>query len=124
MTDVLMDRVLSLGVGTTGEEDFYRTFQDLSELARNLGASHDYVIVSATLVNVDDSEVLADDGEDLYHDEETLNKVRKIIAKYVGYHDVVLSIINDLQNTGILFRERRKSEVTDDVAVDSDTDKG
>ena len=46
--------------------------------------------------------------EVLYHDEETLNKVmRALLRKHYDYDDATL-IISELQNAGILFRERSR----------------
>jgi SOS response regulatory protein OraA/RecX len=46
--------------------------------------------------------------EELYHDEETLNKVlRALLRKHYDYDDATL-IISEIQNAGILFRERSR----------------
>jgi hypothetical protein len=113
--DFLMDRLLSLSVGTDGSEDYIRTFQDLSELVKSLGESHDYVNVSACAVN----EVDEDSAEELCYDENTLFKVRAAVEKAVRdslggngpaiIDSVVANIINEIQNEGILFRERKHS---------------
>lgn len=100
----MMDRLISLSVGTDGAEDYFRTFQDISELARNLGAVHDYVTVSASAV-VGGSDDEPD--EDLFYDENTLVKVREAIMRRGIKDDLATLIITDLQNAGILFRERR-----------------
>jgi hypothetical protein len=99
-----MDRIISLGVGTEGAEDYFSTFQDISELARNLGATHDYVNVSARAV-VEDSE--DEKAEELYHDENTIAKVRSVLQSHGLTDDQANSIINGFQNFGLLFRERR-----------------
>lgn len=46
------------------------------------------------------------DGIGEYYDEETLNKVRNVIYKVVLDTNRADLIIGDLQNAGILFRER------------------
>lgn len=105
----MMDRLISLSVGTEGAEDYFSTFQDVSELARNMGAVHNYVNVTASAVDapVDDA------PEELYHDENTINKVRQALwaALASKTEDIPASIlddmINSMQNVGILFRERR-----------------
>lgn len=100
-----MDRLVSLGVGTKDAEDFSQTFQDLSELARNLGVNHDYVNVTASGVKVDSDEEPSD--EELYYDEDTLVKVREAVFKACQSSFAVDEIVNNLLNAGILFRERR-----------------
>lgn len=98
-----MERLVSLSVGTTGAEDFFSTYQDMSELAANLGANHEYVSVTATVVG-DDTE--DDEPEELYYDEFTLLKVMKALRENGMSRDQVEIAINDMQNAGILFRER------------------
>lgn len=110
-----MERLLSLSVGTDGSEDYVRTFQDLSELAKNLGESHKYVNVSTCVVD----EVTEDEDEELFHDENTLFKVRAAIEKGIRaplaeggpevMDSLVTNVINEIQNAGILFRERKPS---------------
>jgi hypothetical protein len=99
-----MDRLISLSVGTEGDEAWASTFQDLSELARNLGDAHGYVSVSSSPLGED-----SDDApeEDLFYDEETLFKVMRVLRERGLSRVRVESVINDLQNAGILFRERR-----------------
>lgn len=41
-----------------------------------------------------------------YHDENTLNKVRKVLGKYICGHQAITGCISELQNAGIYFRER------------------
>lgn len=98
-----MDRIISLGVGTEGAEDYFSTFQDISELARNLSATHDYVNVSARVVEDSDDEK----AEELYYDENTIAKVRSVLQSHGLTDDQANSIINGFQNFGLLFRERR-----------------
>lgn len=102
-----MDRLVSLSVGVDSSDDFAQTFQDLSELARNLGATHSYVSVSASDVN--DGMNDETDGEDLYHDQFTLNRVRDIIKADGLTDDTATKIIDRLHNAGIVFRERMPS---------------
>lgn len=109
MTFVPSDRVVSLSVATTGSEDFFGIFQDLSELARNLGVNHNYVSVTTTLVDDDEDPHDEPAGEDLYYDDNTLEKVREVMMNCGLTGDVVIAVINDLQNAGILFRERLPS---------------
>lgn len=105
-----MDRMISLGVGTEGAEDYFSTFQDISELAKNLGAAHGYVNVTAHVVG--DSEDGPDDGpndEELYHDDRTIPKVRAVLKDYGLSDKTVSDLISNLHSAGILFRERRQN---------------
>ena len=97
-----MERLVSLSVGTTGAEDFFSTYQDMSELAANLGANHDYVSVTASVVN-DDGEEEA--PEELYHDEFTLYNAKRAIMKTGLSSATAEDVINLLQNAGFLIRE-------------------
>lgn len=105
----MMTRMVSLSVGTESADDWAETFQDLSELGKNLGVTHSYVSVSST--EIDDSE--EPEGEDLYYDDATLDKVRRAIGSALVRGTrrpdpvLVTNIIGELQNAGILFRERR-----------------
>lgn len=100
-----MDRMITLSVGTCGAEQWMHSFQDLSELAVNLGESHDYVNVVSSVISDEREE---DAEEYLRHDENTLLKV--ITAINAGVPDLsseeVTNIVNQIQNAGILFRER------------------
>jgi capsule polysaccharide export protein KpsC/LpsZ len=108
-------RLINLTISTKGAEEWFTTFQEISELAANLGASHDYVSVSSVVPD-ETSEDVPD--EDLYDDEETLIKVNQAIRRAFLQHgasdDVVVNqfvidAISEMQNAGILFRERTPS---------------
>jgi hypothetical protein len=99
-----MDRLISLGIGTVGAEDYFSTFQDMSELARNLGESHNYVNLSAQVV---DGEPEPDGKlEEVFYDENTLFKAHAAIQGAGFSEKTAFDIINALQNAGILLRER------------------
>lgn len=49
--------------------------------------------------------------DEVYYDDKTLDKVRKVLENYVAFEKDVTDVITDLQNVGILFRERIKEEV-------------
>lgn len=102
-----MHRLISLTVGTFGAEDYASAFMDIGELAGALGSQHDYVSVSAQVVNDDEPEP---EHERLHHDENTLNKVRKALMEHGLSSDLMTSAITDMQNAGILFRERPPTE--------------
>lgn len=110
-----MEHLISLSVGTKGVDDHAQTHQDLSELARNLGVTHNYVSVSSSVFGEDDEE--ADDAgcglEHLHYDEDTLGKVRDALAKILVENQnarsmaaIITDCVNEMQNAGILFRER------------------
>ena len=48
--------------------------------------------------------------EKLTHSEETLSKVYRVLYVHGVKHSVAVDIVNDLQNRGILFRERDNGE--------------
>lgn len=106
----MFTHLISLSVGTKDAEVWHQTYQELSELAANLGAVHDYVTVSSALVGGDDD---VETEDELYHDEETLTKVHAAIGKALlantdeAHPDWITDIITEIQNAGILFRERR-----------------
>lgn len=99
-----MDRLVSLSVGTVGVEDFFGTFEQVSELAKNMGAKHDYVSVSSSVTDADQNDEPAE--EILYYDENTLYAVRMAIKQSGLTDESATRIINDIQNAGILFRVR------------------
>jgi len=115
----MTNRLISLTVGTEGAEEWFRCFQDLSELATNLGAVHHYVNVASSVAGEDEEPTC--DPEGLYHDEFTVFKVHQTIMNEIETvnvpgvilspeekQDLATAIINKLQNAGILFRERPK----------------
>lgn len=109
-----MDHLVSLSVGTNGEDDFLQTHQDLSELARNLGTER-YVSVTANVFPMDDEEDDAVDEsvcrrEHLTHSENTLEKVIRAIEGEGFTTKTASELVTAIQNAGILFRERFDAE--------------
>jgi hypothetical protein len=102
---VAMDRLISLTVGTVGDDEYCATMQDVSELAVALGAKHDYVSLSAHAFDAAES----DEDDELYYDDKTLEKVTNVLRSHGLSSQLVTDLISDLQNAGILFRERRPS---------------
>lgn len=100
-----MDRLISLGVGTNGYDDYFQIHQDLSELARNLGDNHNYVTVSVSNIDevVDDE---TDDDEILY-DKVSLEKVGQVLMKNGWPIKTAEEIIDNLYSAGIVFCKRR-----------------
>jgi hypothetical protein len=109
---VLMDRMISLSIGTVGAEEWMQVFQDISELARGLGSDR-YVSVSSTPID-DIPEDPPETEDELYYDEFTLGKVRAALLEAAGPYGhsemYVDDLIHAMQNAGILFRERPKSK--------------
>lgn len=104
-----MEHLISLSVGTTGLDDHAHTYQDLSELARNLGVTHNYVSVSSSVFGQGDEDDVDDTRctlEHLYHDENTLTKARLAIAGEGFTERTAGEMLNALANAGILLRER------------------
>lgn len=112
-----MDRLISLTVKTKGFEDYANSFMDMAELGRALGSNHEYVNMSAQVLDGVEEDV----PEELTHDESTMITVKRAISKAlqeeysVSTHPAlgpsspfVTRIVNELQNAGILFRERSK----------------
>jgi hypothetical protein len=113
-------RHINLGITTNGAEEHFRLHQDLSELARQPRAeSHEYVTVSTIEITESDEEIKGD-PEGLYYDEYTILKVRQaimnsvaknlpgVVSSYEELDSVAMEAINELQNEGLLFRERPK----------------
>jgi hypothetical protein len=102
-------RMTSLSVISEGAEEGFRLHQDLSELAGNLGAVHEHVSVSTSWLSEDDGPL--GDPEGLHYDEYTLLKVYQAIHKiFPGLsQQAATGLITEIQNAGILFRERPKS---------------
>ena len=93
---------LSLSVLTDDLDQHTRLYRDLAPIHFMLAG----VVPSATLTSMDVALSTYDDGE--YFDENTMFKVYDAIMR-CGHDDLMArEIINTLQNSGILFRERRK----------------
>jgi hypothetical protein len=112
--------MVSLTVGTTGAEDYMRIFQDVSELARNMVDTHEYVNVSAQLVDTsEEDEEPGCDHEKLHYDEYTLVKVHRALTEALSPYgmnkEAASYFITAMQNAGILFRERTRQPMTDEA---------
>lgn len=99
-----MDRLIMLGIGVNSGDQWAEAFQDMSELARSLGETYDFVDVRSSVIGKDE-DLYSRDVETLYHDDQTISKVHDVICS-LGLAEHANDIINDLQNCGILFRER------------------
>jgi hypothetical protein len=105
-------RNIGFNVATKTTEEWLRTFRHVSALACDFGARDQYVSIwsSATDDEVDAGDV----GEVTTYDDHTLRKVREAITKAASPYGIdsaapiIDDILNELQNAGILFRERVK----------------
>ncbi len=110
--DNVATHALALNVHVNTPEDFEFVWSFFSENAKKLGQKLPYVNTESWLIGANEPGV---DEEDLYHDEDTLNKTANAISKTLAAfrksalrHDqVAQNIIDEMLNAGILFRERR-----------------
>lgn len=108
-----VNRIISLSVGTSGAEDWFRTFQQVSEIATALDKAKDFTYISVSSTVADDDDEPECDPQGLYHDDNTLMKVRSALVKVLDLHQVepsgnlVTNLIIQMQHEGILFREQR-----------------
>ena len=109
----LSKRMVSLSTVAIGGEEYAKTFKTMADLGLTLSETSEYVSMSATLM--DDSvvsKVESDCGcEKTFYDDETLKKVYRAIKDILHHdqldaHQVANDILVNLQNHGILFRER------------------
>lgn len=107
------DRIISLTVGTVGAEDWFKTFQQISEIATALDKADDFNYVSVSSSVVEDNPQPEGDPEGLYHDDETLTKVRRALVRVLELRrnnvpdQLITDLITEMSSEGILFRERR-----------------
>jgi hypothetical protein len=102
MTEAIQ-HLLSLSVKTDNPDQWTDVWENLNRVARELGSEFSSISVSSYL---DDGEPVEDEE---YYDEYTLFKVVAVM-KRVGIGDAKAEeLINELQNAGILFRERSPS---------------
>lgn len=97
-------RLVSLSVGVSDSEGYARTYEDLSDLARELSKVHDYVNLTTQIQTTDVDEI----EECPYHDEETITKVKRALLDSALTIPQMEYAFAAMQNAGILFRERGK----------------
>lgn len=104
----MVQRLVSLTVGMDETEDYFQTFQKISEIATDLDRAGDfsYINVSAQRVDEEVEPEQEQRSEPVYYDEFTLMKVRRAIIKYGISDNICTDLISNMQNEGILFRER------------------
>lgn len=102
----MASRLISLTVNTDGAEDYFQTFQKLSEIAIDLDKAGDFRYINVSAVRNDE---IDDDEPELVYTEFTLKRVHDAIKNAVPYIDEqgATDIISEMQNAGILFREAR-----------------
>lgn len=105
MTDEL-DRLITLGVGTKGNDDYRQTFEKIAELGIKLGETHGYVNLSANMIP-GNAEI--EEDEPVYHDENTIYRVREAIMNIGLNSQTTEMILKSLDKAGIVFRERISS---------------
>jgi hypothetical protein len=102
-----MAHLLTLSVGTDTPEQHKAVHSLLSDIGGEF--AQDYHYASVTSVDVDRPA----DGDEEFHDEHTMFKVREAIKSAIEVRvatapeAMITGIISELQNAGILFRERR-----------------
>lgn len=119
-----LTHLVTISVGVSNPENHATIHDMLSRLGTELSVDAEYVSVSSATTDDTDEDVLEQEThgcleEHLYHDDNTMNKVREILSLHLqtfGYHpqgfgiielrNIITGMINDLQNAGILFRER------------------
>lgn len=112
-----LSHLISLSVGTSGADDHAETFDGVTNFGKMLAANHGYVNISSQLVGVEEveeedleTENVGCTREHLHHDEQTLVKFYTVLSEHGVSEVVIREIVNDLQNAGILFRERDGSD--------------
>lgn len=94
--------MITLTVGVKDPNDWDYIYDSFGRTARELGPQYPYVSVSSS--QTDDLENI----EELYHDDMTLQKVYDALLPCVADSNRAKEVINELQNAGILFRERTR----------------
>lgn len=105
-----MSSILSISVIPKGEEGRQRFMLIANGIMEN---SDLYEYVTTTSLDSESLDAEVEDEEDmddevLYYDEETLVKVRLALGKAGCGANRITDCITELQNSGILFRERRQ----------------
>lgn len=108
-----MTRMISLSV-IPEEDEWTATFVEMSQIATDLAKADLLAHVSLTATKLDEN---VEPEEELYHDEGTMRLVREAIKNGLGERvdtnrpffvdSIITDIVSELQNAGILFRERR-----------------
>jgi hypothetical protein len=100
--------IIALTTTVDGEENRDQVFDRFSRTA--LDVAHQSNGSSVSWNHYDDYHTEEEDREDLYYDEYTLVKVIKAINENGFTEKTALELVTAMQNAGILFRERPKSQ--------------
>ena len=109
----MTERMTSLTVYTLEAEEGLDVIKILNDIGAEMALNHQSVTVSTHKMG--DRLDGDDDPDELYHDENTLMKVREalghvLVRRREGWtmDELVTDLIGEMQNAGILFRERRR----------------
>lgn len=106
-------RSIHLNAQLDGAAPWIQGFATLAEAADKLDQIEGVTFVTMGASRVQDEELLENTFEGaLHYDEDTLKKVFAAIQDVLSHqtpdaHELAVSVLNNLQNAGILFRERR-----------------
>lgn len=95
---------VNLSALVSDPEQWNDIYKEFTGVAREWGERVEYISVSSSELG-EEVEVVEED--ELYHDENTLNKTREAIIEAGFSKPQAYLIIEALHNAGILFRERR-----------------
>lgn len=99
-----MTHLLNLNVRVDDSDNWNGVWHVLNKTAVDLGVKFPSVSVSSqVLEEIDDDRIETEPGE--YYDESTLFKVFQALRNLLSEDDCKIAI-QDMQNAGILFRER------------------
>ena len=98
-------RIISLSVTPTAEDEEF-VFNALNHAAVQIGHDCPDSTLSFSRHSYEEDEFDVEPAEELHHDEDTLDKVRNALIASGMTGKVADNAINEMQNRGILFRER------------------
>lgn len=98
-----MTHLVTVTVGVNGPDDWSTVHDKLAEVARDFSGDH-HVSVGSCLADAEDDEGPLP-GE--YADENTLYRVRCALRGSGLSNDQAEKALHEMQNAGILFRQRR-----------------
>lgn len=95
---------LSLTVATSSVQEWSVVHQYLSRMAAQWGPYHEQVSISSVMLDDNGVPMVREGGET--HTEETLMKVHMALVKSGLHPNAADNAVREMQNAGILFRER------------------
>lgn len=96
-------RIITLSAMTNNEEAADAIHEDFFEMSKNLSRSGQANVTVSSYIEEEEAAI-----EKVHYDDETMWTVREAMGKTGLKATSVEEIINNLQNAGILFRERAK----------------